>query len=62
MPRRRFLGVLGAGGGVAAIAAGLGGFRSSGGAVGETSGGEITDMAHPAAAHPVGGTATLQVD
>ncbi len=58
MPRRRFLGVLGAGGGVAAIAAGLAGFRSSGGTVGEASGGEMADMAHPAAAHPVGATAT----
>jgi len=62
MARRRVLGVPGAGSGVAAIAASLGGFRSTGAAVGETSGGEMADMAHPAAAHPVGGTATLHVD
>lgn len=49
MGRRRFLGVLGAGGGAAAIAASLG-FRS--GAEDETGAGHVAGMAHPATAHP----------
>jgi hypothetical protein len=54
--RRRFLGVLGAGGGAAAVAASLG-FRG-GGPSGEASGGHIAGTAHPATAFSRGHRAT----
>jgi FtsP/CotA-like multicopper oxidase with cupredoxin domain len=58
--RRRFLGVLGAGGGAAAIAASLG-FRS-GDAKDETSAGQKAGMAHPATAHRAAAAAPPSAD
>ena len=54
--RRRFLGVLGTGGGAAAIAASLG-FRGDRGTNGATSRGHVAGMAHTATPHPAAGAA-----